>query len=347
MRTYCSPQWYMTATRQPSDCIISCPQTRQPLLFSIFVSSLRNDQTISCQRYIPCRHQQAPDQDEATNHTADDKTKSSNCKTKAFAACKANGTKNVFLTLWGDDGAECSLFSLLPSLYYAAQLAKGMDDLVQIKAGFEAKFGIGFDDFMLLDLPGTPTASPVPPQWPTGPNDPEKYMFYTDCFMGKFDGTVCKGDGAAYAACAQRLAALSPVPTYEYLFRSAKALCDVMAIKMELGIRTRAAYKEARAADLLPDYRALLAKLEIFYTTYRTQWLTDNKPHGFEIQDIRLGGLMQRVKHCIWRLEEYAAGRNTAMGDYELDSMLKKLDPERHAVFEHHHLAGKLLKNQG
>ncbi len=44
--------------------------------------------------------------------------------------------------------------------------------------------------------------------------------------------------------------------------------------------------------------------------------------------------------------KEYAAGRNTAMGDYELDSMLKKLDPERHAVFEHHHLAGKLLKNQ-
>jgi isopropylmalate/homocitrate/citramalate synthase len=45
--------------------------------------------------------------------------------------------------------------------------------------------------------------------------------------------------------------------------------------------------------------------------------------------------------------KEYAAGRNTAMGDYELDSMLKTLDPERHAVFEHHHLAGKLLKNQG
>lgn len=235
----------------------------------------------------------------------------------AFAACKANGTKNVFLTLWGDDGAECSLFSLLPSLYYAAQLAKGMDDLVQIKAGFEEKFGIGFDDFMLLDLPGTPTASPVPPQWPTGPNDPEKYMFYTDCFMGKFDGTVCKGDGAAYAACAQSLSALSPVPTYEYLFRSAKALCDVMAIKMELGIRTRAAYKEGRAADLLPDYRALLAKLEIFYTTYRTQWLTDNKPQGFEIQDIRLGGLMQRVKHCIWRLEEYAAGRITNIDELE------------------------------
>lgn len=35
----------------------------------------------------------------------------------AFAACKENNVKNVFLTMWGDDGAECSKFSTLPALY--------------------------------------------------------------------------------------------------------------------------------------------------------------------------------------------------------------------------------------
>ena len=90
-----------------------------------------------------------------------------------------------------------------------------------------------------------------------------------------------------------------------------------MAIKMELGIRTRKAYEEGRAADILPEYRALLTKLESFYTVYRDQWLTDNKPQGFEIQDIRLGGLIQRVKHCIWRLEEYAAGNLTKIDELE------------------------------
>lgn len=235
----------------------------------------------------------------------------------AFAACEKNGTQDVFLTLWNDDGAECSKFALLPSLYYAAQLANGIDDLDAIKAGFKAKFGVSFDDFMLLDLPDTPTASPVPPQWPTGPNDPEKYMLYTDCFMGKFDGTVCPGDGESYAACAKKLAALSPIPSFDYLFRSAEALCDVMAIKMELGVRTRAAYQEGRTAEMLPDYRALLEKLERFYSVYRTQWLKENKPQGFEIQDIRLGGLIRRVKHCIWRLEEYAAGRLETIEELE------------------------------
>ena len=235
----------------------------------------------------------------------------------AFAACRKNGTDNVFLTLWGDDGADCSPFALIPSLYYAAQLAKGIEDDAAIKEGFAQHFGVSFDAFMLLDLPGTPTASPVPPQWPTGPNDPEKYMLFTDCFMGKFDGTVQEGDGAAYAVCAEKLAALPTVPAFDCLFRTAKALCDVMAIKMELGVRTRKAYKEGCASDLLPDYRTLLEKLEVFYAAYRTQWLTFNKPQGFEIQDIRLGGLIRRVKHCIWRLEEYAAGNIDRIDELE------------------------------
>ena len=107
------------------------------------------------------------------------------------------------------------------------------------------------------------------------------------------------------------------IPNFNYLFASAKGLCDVMAIKMEIGIKTRKAYQEGRVAEMLPDYKALLEKLEVFYTVYRTQWLTDNKPQGFEIQDIRLGGLIQRVKHCIWRLEEYAAGRLDKIDELE------------------------------
>lgn len=60
-----------------------------------------------------------------------------------------------------------------------------------------------------------------------------------------------------------------------------------------------------------------MEKLEAFYAAYRTQWLTLNKPHGFDMQDIRLGGLIRRVKHCLWRLEEYAAGRTEKIEELE------------------------------
>lgn len=33
---------------------------------------------------------------------------------------------------------------------------------------------------------------------------------------------------------------------------------------------------------------------------------TENKPFGFEVQDARLGGLMQRTKGCMERLQAFA-----------------------------------------
>ena len=38
---------------------------------------------------------------------------------------------------------------------------------------------------------------------------------------------------------------------------------------------------------------------------FRTAWLTENKPHGFEVQDIRIGGLIQRLKSCRVRLTQW------------------------------------------
>ena len=41
---------------------------------------------------------------------------------------------------------------------------------------------------------------------------------------------------------------------------------------------------------------------------------------------------------------EYAEGRNTVMGDFELDEMLRALDPEAHLIFMHHTLAKNAAK---
>jgi len=41
---------------------------------------------------------------------------------------------------------------------------------------------------------------------------------------------------------------------------------------------------------------------------------------------------------------EYAEGRNTVMGDFELDEMLRALDPETHIIFMHHTLAKNAAK---
>ena len=40
----------------------------------------------------------------------------------------------------------------------------------------------------------------------------------------------------------------------------------------------------------------LLQRLQDFYQSFRTQWNLENKSFGFEVQTVRIGGLLQRLK---------------------------------------------------
>ena len=37
-------------------------------------------------------------------------------------------------------------------------------------------------------------------------------------------------------------------------------------------------------------------------------WYKDNKPHGFDVQELRLGGLLLRLKSCRARLQKLVDG---------------------------------------
>lgn len=226
----------------------------------------------------------------------------------ALDACNENGVRDVFFTMWGDNGAECSFFSLLPALYYTSCLLKGCNDEEKIKKGFYEKYGIAFDDFMVTDLTE---------DWAV---NPEKYMLYNDCFLGMLDSTVADGDTEKYASCSEKLKKLEANAEYGYLFKKLRTLCDVLAVKVDIGIRTRAAYNsgdKAALAALIPDYDRLLCLIDEFYKAFRTEWMTENKPNGFEVQDSRIGGLYFRVRHCKERLEDYTENRIARIEELE------------------------------
>ena len=250
-----------------------------------------------------------------------------NCTEKALRSCLDHEVKDVYMTMWGDNGAECSKFSLLPSLYYTACVARGIEDMDKIKAGFEKKFGIPFDAFMMLDLIGTPNESSDKIY------NPDKYMLYNDCFMGQFDSTVRPGDAESYTTCAEKLAVWENEPNFGYLFRTAKTLCQVLEIKFDLGIRTRKAYIDKDMDGLkvlIGEYQKLLSAVEVFYETFRAQWMKENKPHGFDVQDVRLGGLMQRVRHCTDRLISFVQGETDRIEELEepvLDPLCREGSP--------------------
>ncbi|MEE0885082.1 MAG: beta-N-acetylhexosaminidase [Faecalimonas sp.] len=222
----------------------------------------------------------------------------------ALTSCMEHGVRDVFFTVWGNDGAECSRFSVLPSMFYNSCIAHGIVDEQQIKNKFQTCFGISFDDYMLLDLPDTPDAR--------GEHvNPCKYMFYCDCLMGKFDSNVRKTDAKEYADMSVRLECLTEHAEFGVLFSTMRALCDVLSLKVDIGVRTRAAYvtdDKLAMSRLLDDYDQLKDYIEKFYEAFRTQWFWENKPHGFEVHDSRIGGLILRISHCRKRLADYING---------------------------------------
>ena len=225
---------------------------------------------------------------------------------EAMKACHAKGVENVVMTMWGDNGAECSKFAVLPALFMVAQMAQDIDDVKTIHANFEKEFGIPFEDFRALDLAGTQNDSAE------AIYNPEKYLLYCDPFMGQFDNRVKPADAAGYANCAARLAVYADHAEYGYLFRSLRALCAFLSVKADLGIRTRAAYlsgDKKAAKALCTDYDAAVERLDVFYAAYEQQWMHENKPQGFDVVDLRIGGQRQRLLHCRDRLLAYAEGR--------------------------------------
>ena len=225
---------------------------------------------------------------------------------EAMKACHAKGVENVVMTMWGDNGAECSKFAVLPALFTVSQMAQDIDDVETIHANFEREFGIPFEDFRALDLIGTQNDSAE------AIYNPEKYLLYCDPFMGQFDNRVKSGDAAGYADCAARLSRYESHAEYGYLFRSLRTLCAFLSVKADLGIRTRAAYlsgDKKAAKALSTDYDAALERLDAFYAAYEQQWMHENKPQGFDVIDLRIGGQRQRLLHCRDRLLAYAEGR--------------------------------------
>lgn len=244
------------------------------------------------------------------------------CKA-AVSSCGENGVENIFFTMWGDNGAETSLFSVLPSMYSAVCFTKGITDKKQIKQGFKELTGIEFDDFCLLDIPDITNN----PDNYDKIVSPDKYMLYNDYFLGIYDSITDGSKNKIYRNTAKSLEKLTRNSEYGYLFKTVQSLCNVLSVKNDLGIRTRQAYKKGdrEALRILVDEYIKTEKSIIkFYEDFKTQWHKENKPFGFEVQDMRIGGLIQRTKACIERLNSYIIGDIDCIEELEE----KILDPE-------------------
>ncbi len=244
----------------------------------------------------------------------------------AFDACMSYGVDEVLLTAWGDNGGECSLNAILPGLVAAAERAYGNR---KPEKAFARLTGVAFRDFMTLEL----ADAVVPERDKFYLSNFSKIYLYNDLLSGIFDYTYRPGYKETLAANARKIkAAGRRAGRYAYLFESLSALADLAADKCDFGVRARQAYKNGdreTLAALASDVLRFVRKLDKFYSAFKYQWSLENKPWGFDVQDIRLGGTRQRMLHCREILLDYLEGRTQSVPELEAEILpAYDYDPE-------------------
>jgi len=247
--------------------------------------------------------------------------------TEAYAvpcigACKRAGLKEIFFTMWGDDGGYCEFDSALAGLAFAAARSYDENDEL-LRKRYQAVCGIGYEETRLASQvefrpegardAWSADSAAAATLW----DDPLIGMHWLSVkarWPGHWDKALEHYRDLAAVLNAHRTTT-EPVD-----LGHAAVLANLLAAKIEFRMRVEQAYS-ARDPGLL---RAVLAEVprlveltEELEATFRRQWFRRNKPFGFEVIQVRLGGLRQRFLEAGRALRELLDGRRDAIPELE------------------------------
>lgn len=247
----------------------------------------------------------------------------------ALQSCLKNGIKNVMVTAWGDDGGECSTFSILPTLQLFAEYCYSKEESINnLGERFKTCTACSLKAFLQLDYPNYILGNNSPGVVGVQPTKP---IFYQDILQGLIDADILSHDISLshyFIECSKKLSSISEydVGDFKYIFDTATNFCNVLSIKAELGINIKSAYDSKNlellihyANSVIPDY---ISKLEEFYNIYRRQWMIENKVFGFDVIDIRIGGMKMRAKTAIYTIKDYINGSSLSIPELEVERLI-------------------------
>ena len=97
-------------------------------------------------------------------------------------------------------------------------------------------------------------------------------------------------------------------------------LCKVLTRKATYSKRLQVAYlndDKSTIKKLIGELQEITEDLRAFYKTFRKLWFTENKGFGFEVVDVRIGGLIARAETVTEVLNDYLEGKTGKI--YELE----------------------------
>jgi hypothetical protein len=230
----------------------------------------------------------------------------------ALRACKESGCKEVFMTVWGDDTTESSVYTTLLGLQlYAEHNFRDEIDLESFRERASFCTGMDCENFEALsrlnDIPGTGEGNPKN-------FNAAKVLLWQDPLAGLFDYEIKEldlaGHYAKWAVCYETAAAgKDPYGLFAFSARITRAL----ELKADLGKNIRTAYKagdratmKTLAENTIPD---LIRRVEELRHFNRDYWMTHIKALGWEVMDLRYGTLIARLDTAAYRIKSWLEGK--------------------------------------
>lgn len=226
-----------------------------------------------------------------------------------LAQAEVWGVNMVLAAAWGDNGAEANVLTILLGLQiYAEYTYAHAYDPPQVAERFSACCGASMQAFLDLTqlnaVPGVRSGA-------LRPANTHKFMLYQDPLVQLYEKDMEGIDAAShYATLAQDFSAQAAAyPAYELLFHFYAQLAQTLAGKCDWHRRAGPCVRRedrAQAVELAALALRVAEEIEALRLLWQKLWFSTNKPFGFEIIELRLGGLCARMRSAAARMQDFA-----------------------------------------
>ena len=248
-----------------------------------------------------------------------------------LTACMKADVDTVIATAWGDNGAETNMLTaLLGMQLYGEMTYTGVYDEKALAARFRRCCDADAQAF--LDL----SRMNYTPEMTNRPADPVnvcKFMLYQDPLVELFEADT---EGFALA---EHFDALVPLyaryaeenPAYGLLFEHYAVMAHALALKCAWHERAAKAVRAGdreMASELAAGIPDTIEALEVLRRVWRRLWESTNKPNGFEVIEVRLGGVIARLDTAQEKMADFAAGVTDDIPELTEPSLICKRRPD-------------------
>lgn len=231
----------------------------------------------------------------------------------ALNVCKRRGIRDVFMTVWGDNGTEClANTTLIGCQLFAEHGYAEKFDYEKFKKRFSFCTGGRVEDFELLELlDKNPQGAELADH---SEHNASKYLMWQDVLTGLCDKNI---EGYAMDAHYRDLAAklkeaVGRNGQFDGMFEFSYHAAHTLSLKSEMGLRLAAAYKAGDREVLRRFAEAELPELKSRFVemrrVHKRNWFALYKAFGWDVMDMRYGSLMTRIDSAIEEINDYLDG---------------------------------------